>query len=242
MIISKYFKNPLHPITISLIGVGGTGSLVLPRLARMNFGLKQMGHPGLMVFSYDDDVVETYNVGRQNFSDCDISKNKAFAITEKCNLAWGTVWEALPIKYALGKNMTSNIHIICVDNAEFRKKYYESSEELTKKKEPYLSNFFTIDCGNGKNFGQVIISDSHKQLKNPFDLYPDMINQDNEETQGMASCSYAESLEKQDMFINDQISVECVKILWSLFRKEELNINGVVVNAETNKTLPLKIF
>ena len=107
-----YLKYPLHPITINLIGVGGTGSLVLPRLARLDYALKLLDHPGLMVFAYDDDVVEEFNIGRQNFSVSDLGKNKAICITEKCNLSFGLLWESIPKKYDVDESSNANINII----------------------------------------------------------------------------------------------------------------------------------
>ena len=80
MIFTAYLKNPLHPITINLIGVGGTGSLILPRLARLDYALKLLDHSGLMVIAYYYDNVEEFNIGRQNFSVSDLGKNKSVAI------------------------------------------------------------------------------------------------------------------------------------------------------------------
>lgn len=246
MIIPEYIKQPQHPITVNVIGIGGTGSLILPRLARMDYGLKLLGHPGLMVFSYDPDIVEEFNVGRQNFTDMDLGMNKAICITEKCNLAFGLLWKAFSRKFNLESSLKhdsfSNINIICVDNVEFRNEFY-CEQFLMKGRHPYQSCFFNIDCGNGKDFGQVIISSpiASLGLKNPFQLFPDMINQDNEETQGIEGCSYEESLKKQDMFINDKIAVECVELIWKLFRQKTLDVNGVIVNSQKSKTLPIKI-
>lgn len=241
ILIDKYFKDPEHHITINVIGVGGTGSLIIPRLARMDYALKKLEHPGLMVNAYDHDVVEEGNIGRQNFSDCDEGKNKAMAIIEKCNLAYGLLWEAHPRKFEMTDN-AANITIICVDNVEFRKIYhfYKPNKDQTIPSRIFYAPFFTFDCGNGKNFGQVIVSGQNK-LKNPFQLFPDMMNQDNEEIQGIAGCSYADSLEKQDLFINDKIAIECCDMIWGLFRKEELEFNGKIVNSEKGKVLPVLI-
>lgn len=245
MIIPGYIKNPLHPITVNVIGVGGTGSLVIPRLARMDYGLKLLGHPGLMVFAYDDDTVEEFNVGRQNFTDTDIGMNKAICWIEKCNLAYGLLWKAFPKKFHLDYQISSdfsNINIICVDNVKFRKDYYSLESDHKKiKPGPYRKSFFTIDGGNGKDFGQVVISSSEKQttLKNPFELFPDMLTQDNEDTQGIAGCSYAESLEKQDFFINDEIAVGIMKLMWKLFREESISVNAIIINQEKCKQLPI---
>ena len=236
-----YLKYPLHPVTINIIGIGGTGSLVLPRLARLDYALKLLDHPGLMVFAYDDDIVEEFNIGRQNFSVSDLGKNKAICITEKCNLSFGLLWEAVPKKYDVEKYNNSNINIICVDNVKFREEYYKK-ERKDDLGTPYEKNYFTIDSGNGKNFGQVIVSSRvFQEYKNPFEIFPDIKNQDDEFHQGIQGCSYEDSLEKQDLFINDRAAVEVCDILWKLLKGEKLNINGVIFNQEKMKTLPIKI-
>ena len=58
-----YLLNPQHPITISLIGAGGTGSQVLTCLARLDVTLRNLGHPGLFITLYDPDDVSEANIG-----------------------------------------------------------------------------------------------------------------------------------------------------------------------------------
>lgn len=53
----EYIMNPTHPITVSLIGCGGTGSYVLSCLGRINHSLIAIGHAGLEVIVYDFDDI-----------------------------------------------------------------------------------------------------------------------------------------------------------------------------------------
>lgn len=55
--IDNYLVNPQHPVTVNLIGAGGTGSQVLTCLARLDVALRGLGHPGLFVTLYDPDIV-----------------------------------------------------------------------------------------------------------------------------------------------------------------------------------------
>ena len=55
--IDNYLINPQHPVTVNLIGAGGTGSQVLTGLARLDVTLRALGHPGLFVTLYDPDIV-----------------------------------------------------------------------------------------------------------------------------------------------------------------------------------------
>ncbi len=41
--------NPVNPITVNLIGAGGTGSQMLTALARMNHSLIALGHAGMQL-------------------------------------------------------------------------------------------------------------------------------------------------------------------------------------------------
>src|SRR5689334_2966599 len=72
----QYIINPPHPITINVIGCGGTGSQVLNSLARMNSALKALGHTGLYVRAVDPDKVTEANMGRQLFSMADVGTYK----------------------------------------------------------------------------------------------------------------------------------------------------------------------
>ena len=41
----RYLLNPHHPVTVFVIGAGGTGSQVATNLARMSIALQALGHP-----------------------------------------------------------------------------------------------------------------------------------------------------------------------------------------------------
>lgn len=241
--INEYLRNPLHPITVTVIGCGGTGSLVISRLARLNYALQELEHPGIMVKAYDGDIVEKNNIGRQNFSIFDLGINKAICCIEKCNLTFGTYWEAVPDHCPPNLIYNSNITICCVDNIKFRQSVKLKIDSKGKRID-YLFPFFYIDCGNGKDFGQVILSDYYfeglKKLNNVFDIYPNYSEMDNVETQGIQGCSYLDSLEKQDLFINDKIALECVELLKKLLTRSEIDYQGVICNL-SGKSNPIKI-
>ena len=47
--IDNYLLSPHHPVSVHIIGAGGTGSQVATNLARMDMALRALGHPGLHV-------------------------------------------------------------------------------------------------------------------------------------------------------------------------------------------------
>ena len=94
--IDNYLIDPQHPVTVNLIGAGGTGSQVLTCLARLDVTLRALGHPGLSVTLYDPDIVSGTNIGRQLFSDSDIGLNKAKCLITRVNNFFGNDWRAVP--------------------------------------------------------------------------------------------------------------------------------------------------
>ena len=81
--VANYILNPPHELSVAVIGCGGTGSQVLTALGRMNYALRQLGHPGLQVAAYDADIVTEANCGRQLFAEQEIGHNKAEVLTTK---------------------------------------------------------------------------------------------------------------------------------------------------------------
>lgn len=51
-ITHPYIIKPIHLLTISVIGIGGSGTQVLSCLARINTGLIALGHPGIHVIAF----------------------------------------------------------------------------------------------------------------------------------------------------------------------------------------------
>ncbi len=89
-----YLLDPRHPVTINLIGAGGTGSQMLTALARTDSALMNLGHPGFRVRVYDPDTVSANNVGRQMFFPSDVGQGKASCLVSRVNAGFGTDWEA----------------------------------------------------------------------------------------------------------------------------------------------------
>lgn len=239
--LPEYFETLPHAISIDVVGVGGTGSLLLPRLARIDFALKNMDHPGIHVTAYDFDTVELFNIGRQNFGPGDVGLNKAECLISKINMAYGTQWEAIDKKK--DEYWQSNITITCVDNVELRRKMCRRKKGINtnSRRTDYNTPFFWIDCGNGKDFGQVVLTDIEKKLKNVYDIYGDLEQFDNIENQGILGCSYEDKLNEQDLFINDEIALKTADLVYKMLRHKQIDYHGAVVNQKEVITKPFKI-
>ena len=255
-----HYLHPLlldsaHPITISLIGAGGTGSNLLTQLGRINHSLKALGHQGLHVTLYDPDTVSPSNLGRQLFSPTDIGKSKSDLLIHRINAFFGTSWQSVTEFYGTSDHQhTSNITLTAVDTVSAR---FEIAQLLQKRaKSPDHSPnkpYYWIDCGNTQQSGQVILStvspitqpkDSsyqcHAALPSILSLYPNIKEHESEELQG-PSCSMAEALSKQDLFINSMIAQAAAKLLWNLLKEGFTIHQGTFINLDTMKMSPLKI-
>ena len=252
----QYFIDSPHPITIALIGCGGTGSLILPRLARLDYALRQFGRAGLMVTVYDGDKVEEHNQGRQNFVESDVAKFKAAVLVEKVNVAFGLQWECVNKYVKPDKKMPlANIIITCVDNALFRMEMHRCLQKRGSGFErDFKKLYYWMDAGNGKDFGQVVLStvdhidqpDNKKYttvdfLPSVVDRYGDLVEHDNKKTQGMDSCSFVESIMQQDLFINDAIAVQACQLLWRLLKDYNIGMPGVIINQAAGQQRPLSL-
>jgi len=154
----NYIINPVHPISVLVIGCGGTGSQVLTNLARINHALINLNHPGLNVTASDDDVVTEFNCGRQLFSYSDIGLNKADVLITRLNRFFGTSWSSLQERFNGIYKLNYNIVITCVDNLETRKLVSKSFQSGRDDND----SIYWMDFGNGKDFGQVVIGTVRK--------------------------------------------------------------------------------
>jgi len=256
-----YLLNPTHPVSIVLCGVGGTGSQVLTGLARMDYALRKLGHPGFNVTVWDGDQVSFSNIGRQLFSETDIGENKAVLLTGRVNRFFGRNWVARSQylnKKAFKSNDTANILITCVDSVKARQECIKAFRNNTDggKTHPYLKQLYWLDFGNTKNTGQLVLStcgdqptpqppgDTYETVENlpdVFELYPDF--HDEEGAVLEPSCSVMEALSRQDLMINTILANLGIDMLFRMFREGCLNHQGIFYNAPEVLTakIPLPI-
>lgn len=261
-----YIVDPAHAVTVNVIGCGGTGSQVLSSLARMHSALVHLGHPGFFVRAIDPDKVTEANMGRQLFSASDVDNYKSIVLISRINRFFGTDWEAHAELYdAKTEIPDANITISCVDTGAARKAIKDIlvAAAGTRKREknpwglhhaePYEQPIYWMDFGNMADRGQVVISTvkivrqpeksefaCRQQLDSVDDLHPDVFIDSPDDDQG-PSCSLAEALSKQDLFINTNLANMGMAILWKMFRELKIRYHGCYVNLATLQVTPITI-
>lgn len=228
-------------IDVVVVGAGGTGSALIPRLMQLHFAMKALGHPGgLHVRVYDADTVSESNIGRQGFFPCDVGQNKAMLLVNRLNMAWGTSWIGIPKRLNKSDCISTDIIIGCVDTRKSRVAIMNAVQN---------SLAYYVDAGNSENTGQVVLGEigseatmkRHDRLPTVADLFPEMVDVSLDATDDRPSCSVAESLKKQSLVINSAMATEIFNLLWTLLRTGRLKYAGRFVNLETGLSAPIRM-
>ena len=239
--IDNYLINPQHPVTVNLIGAGGTGSQVLTCLARLDTALRGLGHPGLFVTLYDSDIVTEANIGRQLFSPSDIGLNKAQCLVTRMNNFFGNDWKAVPDIYPAAlkdarRDNLANIMITCTDNIKSRLDLWNILKAVpVSEYRSHETPLYWMDFGNTQDTGQVVLGTVPKKIRQPESKLYETVESLKvitryvkyarvKEKDSGPSCSLAEALEKQDLFINSTLAQLGCNILWKMFRNGMIEI------------------
>ncbi|MGV3459014.1 MAG: PRTRC system ThiF family protein [Flavobacterium sp.] len=250
--IAPELLNPTNPVEVCLIGAGGTGSQVLTALARMSHSLQALGHAGFQITLWDDDLVTEANRGRQLFAECEVGLSKSAALITRCNRFFGTMWKTVNKRFDTHANMRAAIYISCVDSVTAR---FEIAKVLKQDDgRQHYANIprYWMDFGNGRDTGQVILStigavkqpnsekfDTVGSLPFITDEFGELLRQS--ETDETPSCSLAEALEKQDLFINSTLAQAGCSLLWQLFRNGMTTNRGFFLNLSDFRAAPLPL-
>ena len=169
----SYLMNPQHPVTVNIIGAGGTGSQVLTGMARLDVTLRALGHPGLFVTVYDPDIVTDANIGRQLFGPSDLGLNKSQCLVTRINNFFGNDWKAEASFYPsvlkeVKRTEIANITITCTDNIKSRLDLWNVLAKVPSSS--YTDNntpLYWMDFGNAQTTGQVFIGTVRNKIRQP---------------------------------------------------------------------------
>jgi PRTRC genetic system ThiF family protein len=141
---------------IIIVGCGGTGGYLVPNLVR--YLASRPNRDQYNVVLVDGDEVETKNVGRQNFIQTDVGKNKAQVLAERYSAAFGVNISYYP-HYLESKEAIVRLYqgsggrpflVSCVDNNKTRQLFDRWFHDNTNRS-------CYIDSGNEEYFGQVVL-------------------------------------------------------------------------------------
>ncbi len=256
--VDNYLLNPQHPVTVNLIGGGGTGSQVLTCLARLDVTLRALGHPGLFVTLYDPDTVSETNIGRQLFSEADIGLNKAVCQISRVNNFFGNDWRAVPRRFPsqirkVEQNDMANITITCTDSIRSRLTLWKIMKVARKTGFHDCDKpLYWMDFGNGQTSGQVLMGTVQEKIEQPksklyetaesLKVITEYVNYANIKAEDSGpSCSLAEALEKQVLFINSTLAQIGCGILWKMFREGKIEHRGAFLNLKSLKVNPINV-
>jgi PRTRC genetic system ThiF family protein len=234
-------------VKVLLVGAGGTGSRILEKLVCLHRALMAKDHPGgLHVVVVDPDTVSAANIGRQAFYPGDIGCYKADVLVNRANMALGNVrWDSEPAKLDTQSSLDAfDLVIGAVDNRAARLGILRGLENCLGGARYWL------DTGNRSNDGQVVlgqvpsrkrVTDDVERLPHIGELYPMLIDPAAEEGDDIPSCSLAEALEKQSLFINSAVSDFAMQLLWTLFTQGQIDTHGAFINLQRMMVTPLRV-
>lgn len=228
-------------IEVLLVGCGGNGAQMLMGLASLDAALRAISSRSLKVTVVDDDVVTEANLGRQPFYHCDVGNSKAHTLTERINIAHGLTWEAVhgraPEAVGVGR---ADILITCVDTASARRAL---GAALAESDSP---PFYWLDLGNRATDGQFLIgqpqrySNAESRLPTVLESFPELADEGVPDDDA-PSCSVAEALERQSLFINRVIASHALALLFELLGRGSIGHAGAFINLARGQVVPIPL-
>src|SRR5450432_3868132 len=142
------FNNGQMIQSITLVGLGGTGSQVARSLCRVVYDLKQRRKHIPTLRFVDPDRVENKNLGRQAFSAGDIGDFKSAVLARRFSYSLGLEIEYFTEPFNAEKHSDRGTLLIgAVDNHLARR-------------EMAHADILMLDCGNHKTGGQIVLGNT----------------------------------------------------------------------------------
>ncbi len=140
--------------TIVLVGCGGTGSFLAEAVCRLLMGR------AADLYLVDMDRVEEHNIGRQAFGTEDLDRFKAQVLAERLARRFGCTvgYSVQPYDRTLHSKVfgrqSGHLRLLigCVDNSAARRQIAATLDGR--------SDVLWLDCGNGRNSGQVLLGNA----------------------------------------------------------------------------------
>lgn len=227
-------------IRVLVVGCGGSGSEMVDALVRLHASARGIGHAGIQLTLQDGDDVSPANVGRARFLPNDVGANKAALLARRYGLLFGMDIAALTHRCsargirAFGSRY--DLVITCTDSASFR---VGVADHWRRR----ATDTLWLDLGNGSATGQSVLGSLGlpawgPRLPNVLDLFPGIRSMPDD---NKPSCSMAEALRSQNLFVNRWVVDAAVAMLWRLIAEGFVEHHGALVDMRALKMTPITI-
>lgn len=229
-------------INVLLVGCGGNGGQMLMGLASLDAALRAISSRALHVTVVDDDTVSEANLGRQPFYRCDLGNSKARTLTERINLAHGLTWRAVHGRAPAAIGLDGiDVLITCVDTAAARRAL--GAELVLGRTCPR----YWMDLGNRATDGQFLIGcpepafgKAARRLPTVLEYFPELADETVAEDDA-PSCSVAEALERQSLFVNRVVASHALALLFDLLGRGSIGHAGAFINLASGQAVPIPL-
>lgn len=229
-------------IKVVLVGCGGNGAQMLMGLASLDTALRAISTRSLDVTIVDDDTVSEANLGRQPFYRCDIGSSKVRTLTERINLAHGLDWTALHGRAPEAVKLDgADLIITCVDTASARRSI--GTALAAARNAPT----YWMDLGNRAGDGQFLlgcpsreVETDHSSLPTVLEYFPEIADETLPDDDA-PSCSMAEALERQSLFVNRVVASHALALLFDLLGRGSIGHAGAFINIATGQSVPIPL-
>lgn len=233
-------------IHIDLVGVGGTGSALAIDLARLAYHAREKGID-VKLRLIDHDCVEPKNVGRQQFSEFEIGRNKAETMAARLNYWLGLEVAAVPHRFTADIDSPYGPRIVigAVDNPAARREIHGHC---------FNSPAWWIDAGNGEFGGQVLIGNERETtiyieplrivdgLPLPSLQAPALL-EDEPEVEQELDCALRMVQDEQSLNVNRMMAVYAAQAVYDIVIRGELAWMSAAVslNPPSASSRPIKL-
>lgn len=229
-------------LKLMLVGCGGNGAQMLMGLASLDAALRAISSRTLHVTVVDDDTVSEANLGRQPFYRCDLGNSKARTLTERVNIAHGLNWRAVHGRAPSAIGLDGiDIVISCVDTAAARRAIGAAMVEGRP------SPRYWMDLGNRATDGQFLVGcplpafgKDERRLPTVLEYFPELADESQAEDDA-PSCSVAEALDRQSLFVNRVVSSHALALLFDLLGRGSIGHAGAFINLASGQAVPIPL-
>lgn len=248
-----------------VVGAGGTGSFVIPAIARLMFELKEARNKPVEMLIVDPDVVENGNVPRSNFCAAEIGAFKAQSLAKRITLAWGLECHYANelfdgeehLKASASEYRSMTVIVGCVDNHFARHDIHLAIDKFRRYGSSDAPDIWWIDGGNGRSSGQVFLGSNTKRIKPdqhfagtsicrslpaPSLVHPDLLESEKPsrlETHESISCPDRIRLGEQSLNVNQRVAIEMAEMLTEMFLTTSLKRFATYFDIETGTSRSL---